>query len=97
MMTTRELKEFTLANGEPYFRGSGGIITRAMFEGEAKEELKRVHDLSCGDNNIFLSRRLQRQSYYWSGMAKDATNIQRSCSKCQEALDADEYLFFEEA
>lgn len=97
MVTAKELKEFIFVNGELYFRGTGGILTRAISEGEAKQELKSVNDLSCGNNGISFYRRLQRQGYYWPSMAKDTANIQRSCSKCQQSLDVDESLFIQEA
>lgn len=50
-MTLKKLKDFTLANG---FRGSGGVLARAVSKAEAKEEYKCLDDLYCGDNDINL-------------------------------------------
>lgn len=50
----RELKDFALKNGELYYRGSGGVLSRAISKVEAKTELERVHNLCCGDNDISL-------------------------------------------
>lgn len=55
------MERFILNNGELYFRGSGGVLARAISKAEAKEELKRVHNLYCGDNNITIYRRLQKR------------------------------------
>lgn len=44
---------------------------------KATEELKHVHVLSCGDNDINLYKRLQRQGYYWLKMSKDSTDLQK--------------------
>lgn len=36
-MAAKELKDFTLINGKLCFRGSSGVVARAMFKAEAKE------------------------------------------------------------
>lgn len=74
-VAAKELKEFTLVNNKVYFRGTGGLIALAVSKAEAKEELKHVRNLSCGDNDVRLYRRLQRQGYYWPEMAKEANDI----------------------
>lgn len=60
----KELKDFGLENGELYFQGSGGILTRAISKTEAKIELEHVHNLCCRDNDISLYRQLQQRGYY---------------------------------
>lgn len=40
-----------IIKGQLYYRGSGGILTLAISEEESKEELKRIHDSTCVDNN----------------------------------------------
>lgn len=57
-----------------------------MSKVDVKEELQCVHDLSSGDNDIKLYRRLQKQGHYWAQMFKEATDLQKSCAKCQEFL-----------
>lgn len=41
-----------------YYRGSGRVLTRALFLIEAKEELCWIHVLSCGENDNSFYRRL---------------------------------------
>lgn len=55
-MVITELKDFTLINGELYFRGGGGLFARAISKAEDKEELKHIHDLPDGENDISLYR-----------------------------------------
>lgn len=83
-----------MVNDEFCFRGSGGMLGRPMSKVEGKATLQRVHDLSCGDNDISLYRHLYRQGYYWPKMFKEATELQRSCTKCRESLDVGEPLLF---
>lgn len=63
-MLARELKNFTLINGELYFQMSDGVLASALSKAESKEELQRVRDLLFGDNDISLYRHLQRHGYY---------------------------------
>lgn len=56
-MTAEELNDFILIDSKLYLWCNGGILARTIFGGEAKEELKRVHSLSCGNNNRSLYRR----------------------------------------
>lgn len=58
-MVARELKDFVVTNAELYFRDNNVDLARAISKAEAKEELKRIQDLSCGDNDINLCRCLQ--------------------------------------
>lgn len=92
-MSTKESKEFTLVNGELYFRDNGGVLTRAVSKAGAKEELQHNYDVSYGDNDIRLYGRLQRLGYCWPQMAKEATDIQKGYWKCQESLNVGESLF----
>lgn len=59
--TLRDLKEFTLVNGNLYFWTSGEVLAWAISKAEAKEELQRVHDLSCAGNYISLYRACKRK------------------------------------
>lgn len=58
------IKDFVLKTGELYFRGSAGVLARAISQVEAKMELERIHDFYYGDNDIGLRRRLQRRGSY---------------------------------
>lgn len=62
--SVKEHKDFTVGEGELHYRGNRGILVRAILEEEARVELECVHDLSCGDNDIGLYRRLQKYGYY---------------------------------
>lgn len=53
-MVARDIKYLTIVNKEFYCRGSGGPIARSLSIFEAKEELQRVHELSCIDKDINL-------------------------------------------
>lgn len=79
-MAAKKLKEYIIVNGELYFRDNGRVLALAISNAEAKEELKRFNELSCDDNEISLYKRLQRQGYYWTEMAKEAANIQKDCT-----------------
>lgn len=54
------LKDFVIVNGGFYHRGEAGILARDVSLTEPKDKMYRVHDLSCGENDISLYRRLQR-------------------------------------
>lgn len=49
-------ERLALISRELYFQS--GVLARAISKAETKEELKHVHDLSCGDTDISLYRRL---------------------------------------
>lgn len=73
IMVAMHLKDFIVVKGKLYYRGGrGGIMARALAMAEAKEELQHVLKLSCGDNDVSLYRRLQRQGYYWPERDKEA-------------------------
>lgn len=59
---------------------------------DVKEELCRAHNLSCGEKDISLYRRLQRHAYYRHEMAGDAAEMQIARTQCQEP-EVEEYLF----
>lgn len=68
-----------------------------MSKGEAKEELQRTDNLSCGDNDISVYRYLRRQGYHWLKMATKAADLQNDYVRCQESLDIGESLLIKEA
>lgn len=43
-----------MVNWELYFPGIGTFMAPALSMAEAKEKLQRVHDFSCGNNDINL-------------------------------------------
>lgn len=49
IVVVNELKEFTIVNGELYFRGSGGVSAWAISKAKAKEELHCIHNLPYGE------------------------------------------------
>lgn len=51
-------------------------MVRALSIAQAKEELRHVHDISYGDNDISLYRRLNKQWYYCLEMIKEVDELQ---------------------
>lgn len=49
---------------------------------EAQEKLREIHKKTCGENDITLYRRVQRQGCYWPTMKNDAATILRACPNC---------------
>ncbi|KAG5524128.1 hypothetical protein RHGRI_030950 [Rhododendron griersonianum] len=77
-----EVAQFTVLRGELYYRGPQGWIARCVGLGEVKTKLRQIHDKTCGENEISLYRRVQRQGYYWPSMKEDAAKVLRTCQKC---------------
>ena len=70
------LKDYALVRGELYCRMPGEVLSRCVGQKEAQRKLK-VHDKtcrSCGEINLY--HRLQRASFYWLSMGKDADQVQ---------------------
>lgn len=55
-MSTKNLKDLVVVNGEPYHRDSGGVLSQALSSIEVKTELHQISDLSCGENDISFCR-----------------------------------------
>ena len=61
----KELKDYTLIEGELYKRLLGGILSRCINEKEGKLKLEELHNQVCGVvEKISLFRRMQRMGYY---------------------------------
>ena len=80
----KELKDYTLIDGELYRRLPRGILSRCISEKEGKMKLEELH------NQIFevaervnLYRRIQHIRYYWPNMSKEATTVLEKCQNCQ--------------
>ena len=55
----KELKDYTLIEGELYKRLLGGILSRCINEKERKLRLKELHSQACGiAEKISLYRRM---------------------------------------
>lgn len=94
-MVVSNFKDFTRVVKEVYYGYGGGVMAQALSMAKAKMELQRVHKLSCGDKDVSLYRRLQRQRHYWPKMAKAVAKQQSVCPQCQEPLDTRESLFMQ--
>ena len=96
MADLKTLKDYTLMKGELYRRMSGGFLSRCVEQEEALRELKEVHGRTCGFcGEINIYRRLQRASFYWPSMGKDAVLVQTQCKACHLAMDREEsYTMF---
>ena len=72
----KELKDYTLIEGELYRRLPGGILSRCINEKEGTLKLEELHTQACGiAEKISLYRRMQRIGYYWPNMNKEAATI----------------------
>ena len=70
------LKDYALVRGELYRRMLGGVLSRCVGQEEAQRKLKEVYDKTCRScREINLYCRLQRASFYWPSMGKDADQV----------------------
>ena len=92
----KELKEYTIIEGELYRKLLGGILSRCINEKEGKLRLEKLHTQVCGiAEKISLYRRMQCMRYYWPNMKKEAATIQERCQKCQFLIYKEEsYVVF---
>ena len=76
----KELKDYTLIEGELYKRLPKGILSRCTNEKEGKLRLEELHSQACGvAEKISLYKRIQCMRYYWPNMNKEAAIIQEKC------------------
>ena len=84
----KELKDYTLIEGDLYKRLPRGILSRFISEKERKLKLDELHNQTCGVvEKVSLYRRMQRMGYYCPNMNKDATIVQETCQGCQLSVD----------
>ena len=58
----------------------GGILLRCVGHKETQRNLEEVHNKTCGFyGEVSLYQRLQKASFYWPNMGKDADLIQSQC------------------
>ena len=75
----KELKVYTLIEGELYRRLPGGILSRCINEKEGKLKLEELHSQVCRvTEKISLYRRMQHMGYYWPNMSKEAATVQKN-------------------
>ena len=87
----KELRDYTLIEGELYRRLPGGILSQCINEKEGKLRLEELHSQACRVvEKIILYRRMQCIGYYWLNMSKEATTIQEKCQKCLLSIDKEE-------
>ena len=61
----KELKDYTLIEGELYKWLFRGILSRCISEKEGKMRLEELHSQACGiAEKISLYKRMQRMGYY---------------------------------
>ena len=79
----KELKEYTLIEGELYRSLPRRILSRCIDEKEGKLRLEKLHTQVCViAEKISLYRRMQRMGYYWPNMNKEEATIQEKCQEC---------------
>ena len=87
----KELKDYTLIEGDLYRRLLGGILSRCINEKEEKLKLEELHTQACGiAEKISLYRRMQCMRYYWPNMNKEVAIIQEKYQECRLAIDKEE-------
>lgn len=80
-----------MMTGEFYRRILGRILAWYIRSREAQKRLKEMHNKTCGFcRDINLYHRLQRSSFYWLEMCKEAAQIQSQYASCQLAMDREE-------
>ena len=92
----KELREYTLIEGELYRRLPGRILSSCINEKEGKLRLEKLHTQVYGiAKKISLYRRMQHMGYYWPNMNKEAATIQEKCQECQFSIYKEEsYVVF---
>ena len=72
----KELRDYTMTEGELYRRLPRGILSRCINGKEGKLRLEELHTQACGiAEKISLYRRMQCMGYYWPNMNKEAVTI----------------------
>ncbi|XP_028080536.1 uncharacterized protein LOC114282093 [Camellia sinensis] len=79
-LTMAKLAQFIIIQGELYFREGIGFLARCVGQQEASFRLQKIHEKSCGDGDISLYRRME----------KDSNRLQKECPKCQSYIREDE-------
>ena len=83
----KELREYTLIEGELYRRLPGRILSSCINEKEGKLRLEKLHTQVYEiAEKINLYRRMQHMGYYWPNMNKEAATIQEKCQECQFSI-----------
>ena len=76
----KELRDYTLIEGELYMRLPGGILSKCINEKEGKLKLEELNPQAYGiTEKISLYRRMQHMGYYWLNMNKKVATIQEKC------------------
>ena len=84
------LKDYVLIAGDLYRRLHGGVLARCVSLQKVAKKLIEVHEKSCKfRDEVSLYRRLQRLSYFWPNMNKEAASLQEQCSFCQHQHESD--------
>ena len=72
----KELKDYTLIEGELYKRLPEGFLSRCINEKEGKLRLEELHSQVCGiAEKISLYKRMQHMGFYWPNMNKEAVTV----------------------
>lgn len=85
-MIRKNFKDFVLINNEVYYRGSDGLLARALFLAKAREDPHCVHELLCGKDDASLYKQLRITGLKW-------TKVLLKYNSFVNALDVEESLF----
>ena len=83
----KTVKDYVLMKGELYHRMLKGILSRCVGHEETQRKLEKVHSKTCGIcKKVSLYHRLQRVSFYWPDINKEADQVQGQCEAYQLAM-----------
>jgi ribonuclease HI/transposase InsO family protein len=82
---TRMAKSFTLVDGELYKRAASGVLQRCVPIPQGRQLLQDTHAGVCGHHTAphTLVGNAFRQGFYWPTAVADASEIVRTCERCQ--------------
>jgi hypothetical protein len=83
--TARMAKSFALIDGELYKRAASGVLQRCVPIPQRSELLRDIHAGVCGHHiePHTLVGNAFRQGFYWPTAVADASEIVRTCERCQ--------------
>jgi hypothetical protein len=83
--TARMAKSFALIDGELYKRAASGVLQRCIPIPQRRELLRDIHAGVCSHHAAprTLVGNAFRQGFYWPTAVADASEIVRTCERCQ--------------
>ena len=82
----RRASHYFLWGNDLYHRGHSMPCLRCVGPNDARLILEELHDGLCGSHQAAptLKRKVLISGYYWPSIIRDATELVKTCRKCQE-------------